>query len=92
MIEKYSIINRKIKATQLLNDSESMEDVKELLGDNFIGFETDSKNRLHVYYKIGKYGAHAYASQNDFILRREDDELVSIDAEKFKNNYKKVWD
>lgn len=92
MIETYQLVNSKIKAVQLLNDSESMADVKEFLGKRFVNFQQDSANRIHVFYKVGSHNAKAFATQGDYIIKREDGELASILPATLNKTYKRVWD
>lgn len=90
MINNYERIQTKVKAIQFLDDSETREDVKELLGDKFLGFQTDSAGKLFVYWDFAK--GKAFAPVGYFIYKDNSGFLWSMSEKEFNSTYKKVWD
>lgn len=100
MIQEYIAKPKHVKAVQLLNDSESREDVKEFLGNKFTGFlEPDPKSHVNVLFtyvnafKGNTLMASYKASVGDYIVREQDTDKLSVMSEQeFKDQFKKVWD
>lgn len=100
MIQEYITKPLHVKAIQLLNDSESREDVKEFLGNKFTGFlEPDPESHVNVLYtyvnafKDNVLMASYKAGVGDYIIREQNTGKLSVMSEKeFMTNFKKVWD